>query len=95
MEGNTMQVKPIGERVLIKPLTEGERTKGGIYIPESAKEKKKEGEVIAVGTNKEGKDLPLKKGDRILYGGYSADEVRINDEEYVFVEFKDVLAKFE
>ena len=91
-----MEIRPIGERVLIKPLKEEtEKTKGGIYIPESAKEKKKEGEVIAVGCFKDGKELPLKRGDKVLYGGYSSDEVKMNDEEYIIVEFKDVLAKFE
>jgi len=90
-----MNIKPIGERVLIKPAQEEEKTKGGIYIPESAKEEKKEGEVIAVGTTKDGKDLPLKKGDRILYGGYSSDEFEIDGEKYIILDFKDVLAKIE
>ena len=90
-----MQIKPIGERVLIKPIDEGNKTKGGIYIPDTAKENKKEGEVIAVGTNKEGKELPLKKGDKILYGGYSSDEFEIDGQKYVILEFKDVLAKLE
>lgn len=87
-----MEVTPIGERVLIKPAKEEEKTKGGLYIPDSAKEKRKEGEVVAVGT-KDGKELPLKKGDRILYGGYSNEEIEVDGEEYVIVEFKDVLAK--
>jgi len=88
-----MNITPIGERVLIKPIKDEERTKGGIYIPESAKEEKKEGEVIAVGTTKEGKELPLKKGDKILYGGYSSDDFKIDGEKYIILEFKDVLAK--
>jgi chaperonin GroES len=89
-----MRIQPLGERILIKPTREEERTKGGIYIPESAREGKKEGEVIAVGT-KDGKDLPLKKGDKILYGGYSNDEFEIEGTKYVILEFKDVLAKLE
>lgn len=88
-----MNIQPIGERVLIKPLKEEERTQGGIYLPESAKEEKKEGEVIALGTFKDGKELPLKKGDRVVYGGYNADEITIKGEKFKIVEFKDILAK--
>jgi chaperonin GroES len=90
-----MDIKPLGERVLIKPQKKEERTKGGLYIPESAKEEKKEGEVIAFGTFKDGKDLPLKKGDKVIYGGYSSDEIEVGKDKYIFVDFKDVLAKFE
>lgn len=90
-----MKIKPIGERVLIKPKIEEDKTKGGIYIPDTAKESKKEGEVIEVGTAKDNKPLPLKKGDKILYGGYSSDEFEIDGEKYVILEFKDVLAKIE
>lgn len=86
-------ITPIGERVLIRPIKEEERTAGGIYIPESAKEKKKQGQVISVGQFKDGKELPLKTGDTILYGGYSSEEFKLGDEEYVMLEFKDVLAK--
>jgi chaperonin GroES len=88
-----MNITPLGERVLIKPKEAEERTKGGIYIPDSAKEEKKEGEVVAVGSYKDGKELPLKKGDKIIYGGYSADEFEVDGEKHVFVEFKDILAK--
>ncbi len=90
-----MKISPIGERVLIKPTKQEEKTKGGIYIPESAKEEKKEGEVIAVGRYKDGKELPLKKGDKVIYGGYSSDEIEIDGEKYLFVDFKDILAKIE
>jgi len=61
-----MAITPIGERVLIKPYRQDEKTKGGIYIPESAKEKKKQGTVIAAGTFKDGKELPVKPGDIII-----------------------------
>ncbi len=88
-----MNIQPIGERVLIKPLKEEERTQGGIYLPESAKEEKKEGEVIALGTFKDGKELPLKKGDKVLYGGYNTDEITIKGEKFKIIEFKDILAK--
>ncbi len=90
-----MKITPIGERVLIRPTREEEKTKGGIYLPESAKEQKKEGEVIAAGTFKDGKELPLKKGDRILYGGYSSEEFKIDGEKHLIIEFKDILAKME
>ncbi len=85
-------IRPIGERVLLKHQQKEEVTKGGIYIPESARQDKKEGIVIAVGTFEDGKELPLKKGDRVIYGGYQADEIELDDEKYVFVDFKDILA---
>ena len=90
-----MNIKPIGERILIKHTKQDEKTKGGIYIPETAKEEKKEGEIIAIGQCRDGKELPLKEGDRIIYGGYSSDEINIDKEKYVFVDFKDILAKIE
>ncbi len=90
-----MGIIPIGERVLMKPLRKDERTKSGIYIPESAQENRKEGIVVAVGTRDDGSSLPLKPGDRVLYGGYSADKFEIDSEAYVFVPFKDILAKIE
>jgi chaperonin GroES len=90
-----MRIKPLGERVLLKPLKGEEKTKAGIYIPESAKEEKKEGIVEAVGTLKDGGEIPLKKGDHVLYGGYSSDEVTIDGQDYVFVEYKDILGKIE
>ena len=88
-----MQIEPLGERVLIKQCKKEERTAGGIYIPDSAKEERKEGEVVAVGQFKDGKQLPLKKGDKIIYGGYSSEEIEIKGEKYIFIDFKDVLAK--
>lgn len=90
-----MNLKPLGERVLIKQAKKEEKTKGGLFIPDTAKEERKEGEVVAVGNFKDGKELPLKKGDRVLYGGYSSEDFEKDGEKYVFVEFKDILAKFE
>jgi len=87
-----MNLKPIGERVLIKPKEESV-TKGGIYIPEAAKEAKKEGEVMAVGNLKDNKPFPVEVGDAVIYGGYSSEDVEIDGKKYVFVELKDVLAK--
>lgn len=90
-----MKIKPIGERVLIKQELEEEKTKAGIYIPDSARQEKKQGIVVAVGKTKDGKDLPLKEGDRVIYGGYSSEDIEIDNEKYVFVDFKDILGIIE
>jgi len=88
-------IKPIGERVLLKPLKTEERTKSGIYLPKDANKDKKEAIVESVGEDKDGKPLPLKKGDRILYGGYSSEEFEIAGETFLIIEFKDILARLE
>lgn len=90
-----MQIKPIGERVLLEVVRKEEKTKSGLYIPEDAREEKKQGVVVAVGTFKEGKELPLKKGDRVLYGGYSSEEFEFEGKKYLIIEFKDVIALLE
>lgn len=92
-----MQVKPLADRVLIKPLETEEMKKGGIIIPDTAKEKPQEGEVMEVGPGRvtdDGKKIPmeLKKGDKILYGKYSGTEVTIDDVEYLIMRESDVLA---
>ncbi|APH38292.1 co-chaperone GroES [Methanohalophilus halophilus] len=87
-----MNIKPVGERVLIKPIKEEEVTSGGIYIPESAQKEKKEGNIVAAGTYEDGKELPVKKGDHVIYGGFQSDEMEMNGEKYLFIDFKDVLA---
>ncbi|HEY9207298.1 MAG TPA: co-chaperone GroES [Candidatus Methanoperedens sp.] len=89
-----MKIKPIGKRVLIKPVKEEERTRGGIYIPETAKEKKKQGLVVEIG-NIEEKEFPVKKGDVILYTGYSSEEMEIDGEKYLILDSKDIIAKIE
>jgi chaperonin GroES len=88
-----MNIQAIGERVILEPIKKEEKTSGGIYIPEEAQKDKKEGTVLAVGNFKDGKELPLKKGDRIIYGGYSSEKIELEDKEYILVEFKDILAK--
>jgi len=89
-----MTITPIGERVLIMPLEDPEKTKGGIYIPESAREGKKQGKVIAVGTMKEaGRQFPVTVNDVILYGGYSNEDFEIDGQKYIVIELKDVVAK--
>ncbi|HHF42288.1 MAG: co-chaperone GroES [Candidatus Aminicenantes bacterium] len=93
-----MKVIPLYDRVLLKRLEEKEVKKGGIIIPDTAKEKPQEAEVIEVGegrVSEEGKVVPLKvkKGDRVLIGKYSGTEVTIDDEEYVIVREEEILAK--
>ena len=95
-----MKIRPLQDRVLLKRLAEENKTKGGIIIPDSAKEKPVEAEVIAVGpgkVNDDGKRSPMdvKKGDRILIGKYSGSEIKIDDEEYVIVREDEILAVFE
>lgn len=90
-----MKIKPIGERVLIRiEKSKEEKTKSGIYLPKS-EEEKKQGIVEEVGTDKNGKQLPLNKGDKVLYSGYSHEDIEIEDRKYVIVEFKDIVAKLE
>jgi len=95
-----MKVRPLGDRVLVKPLEVEEKKKGGIIIPDTAKEKPQEGKVIAVGKGKiteEGKTLPLdvKVGDKILFGKYSGNEIKIDDEDYLIVKEEDILGIIE
>lgn len=90
------RIRPLQDRILVKRLTEEEKTKGGIIIPDSAKEKPQEGEVIAVGNGKildNGKLQPLdvKAGDRILFSKYSGTEVKIDGEEYTIMREDDIL----
>src|SRR5919198_459131 len=92
-----VNVQPLGDRVLVQPLEEQEVKKGGIIIPDTAKEKPQEGKVIAVGTGKvndDGKRLALdvKVGDKILFGKYSGSEVKVDDKDYLILREEDVLA---
>ncbi|WP_298666405.1 co-chaperone GroES [uncultured Methanofollis sp.] len=89
------KIQPIGERVLIKQERSEEKTKSGIYLPDSAQEKRKEGTVVSVGTFEDGRPLPIAAGDHVIYGGYSAEEIEIDGEKHLFVEWKDILAKVE
>jgi len=95
-----MKVKPLHDRILIKRVEEKETVKGGIIIPDTAKEKPQEGEVIAVGGGKkteEGKVIPLdvKAGDRILFGKYSGTEIKIDEEELLIIREDEVLGILE
>ena len=91
-----MQVKPLADRVMVKPLEELETKKGGIIIPDTAKERPMRGEVIEAGPGKieDGKKIAMevKKGDKVLYGKYSGTEVTINNIEYLIMRESDILA---
>jgi chaperonin GroES len=95
-----MKIRPLQDRVIVKRLEEEEKTKGGIIIPDSAKEKPQEGKVIAIGKGKvteDGKVIPLdvKAGDRILFGKYSGTEVKIEGEEHLIMREEDILGIIE
>lgn len=95
-----MKIKPLGDRVLVKPLEEKEVKKGNIIIPDTAKEKPQQGEVIAVGKGKmteDGKLLPMevKVGDKVLYGKYSGTEIKIDGQEYLILNQDDILGIIE
>ena len=93
----SLKLKPIGDRVIVQRLGSAEKTKSGLYLPDSAQEKPQEGKVIAVGSGKmlkNGKTVPLavKAGDRIIFGKYSGSEIKVDDKEYVFLSEDDILA---
>lgn len=89
---NTMNIKPLADRVLIKPAPAEEKTVGGIIIPDTAKEKPLQGEVLAVGGGTKDEEMVLKAGDRVLYGKYSGTEVELDGEKYLIMRQSDVLA---
>ncbi|MCF7894929.1 MAG: co-chaperone GroES [Candidatus Omnitrophica bacterium] len=91
-----MKVKPLGDRILIKQVDAEEKTAGGIVIPDTAKEKPQQAEVVAVGEGKKKEDgsiipLSVKEGDRVLYGKYSGTEISIEGEDYLIVKEEDIL----
>src|SRR4030043_199453 len=95
-----MKIRPLQDRVIVKRLEEEEKTKGGIIIPDTAKEKPQEGKVIAVGKGKvteDGKVIPLdvKVGDRILFGKYSGTEIKVEGEEHLIMREEDILGIIE
>jgi chaperonin GroES len=95
-----MKLRPLQDRILVKRVEEEEKTKGGIIIPDTAKEKPAEGKVTAVGNGKLGDDgkrvaLEIKKGDRILFGKYSGTEVNVEGDEYLIMREDDVLGVIE
>jgi chaperonin GroES len=95
-----MKMKPLGDRILLKRIEEEDKSKGGIIIPDTAKEKPQEGKVVAVGKGRmldDGKLVPLeiKKGDRVLFGKYSGTEVNLEGEEHLIVKEDDILGVIE
>ena len=92
-----MALKPLADRIVVRPLDAQEKTKSGLVLPDSAKEKPQEGKVIAVGTGRlldDGtvKSLEIKNGDRVLYGKYSGTEVSVEGDDYLILKEDDVLA---
>ena len=92
-----MALRPLGDRIVVRPLEAQEKTKSGILVPETAKEKPQEGKVLAVGTGRvldDGtvKTLEVKTGDKVLYGKYSGTEVHVSDQDYLILREDDVLA---
>jgi len=90
-----VKIKPLGDRVIVKPI-ERETMRGGIIIPDTAKEKPMEGEVLAVGPGKlsdkgERSTMEVKKGDRVLYGKYSGTEIKLDDETYLIIHQDEIL----
>ena len=95
-----MKIRPLQDRIIVRRFEEETKTKGGIYIPDTAKEKPAEGQVIAVGSGRvteDGKVVPLelKEGDRVLFGKYSGNEVKIDGEEFLIMNEGDVLGVIE
>jgi chaperonin GroES len=92
-----VKVAPLADRVVVKPLEEAEQMRGGLYIPDTAKEKPQQGEIVAVGPGRfddKGNRLPVevKVGDKVLYGKYSGTEVTVEGENYLILRESDVLA---
>ena len=91
-----VKVNPLADRVVVKPLEESEQMRGGLYIPDTAKEKPQEGEVVAAGPGRFEKDkrvpMEVKAGDKVLYGKYSGTEVTIDGDQYLILRESDILA---
>lgn len=97
MSNETVKLKPLGDRLIVRPLRGEEVTKGGIIIPDTAKEKPAQGEVMAAGSGKvleDGNYIPLevKVGDRVLYGKYSGTEIKFNGEDFLIIRESEILA---
>jgi len=95
-----LKIRPLGDRVVVKPLPMEERTKGGIVLPDTAKEKPQQGEVLAVGPGRlldNGQRVPidLKVGDKILYSKYAGNEIKMEGEEYLILRESDILGVIE
>ena len=94
------KLRPLGDRVLVKRVEQEEQTRGGIILPDSAKQKQEVGEVVAVGPGKKDKDgnlieMNIQVGNRVMWEKYGAQEVSLEDEEFIFVKFDDIIAIIE
>ena len=94
----TLKLQPLADRVVVRPIEREEKTKSGIYLPDTAREKPQEGEVLAVGPGRIGEDgkriaLDVKAGDTVIYAKYGGTEIKIDDEELVILRESDILAK--
>ena len=94
---SAVNIKPLADRVVVKPLDDSEEMRGGLYIPDTAKEKPQQGEIMAVGPGRVSDDgtrieMELSKGDKVLYGKYSGTEVTVGGEQYLILRESDVLA---
>ena len=87
-----MNIKPLADRVLVKPAPAEEKTAGGIIIPDTAKEKPLQGKVLATGNGTKDEEMVLKVGDHVLYGKYAGNEVELDGEKYIIMRQSDVLA---
>ena len=91
-----MGIKPIGDRVLVEPVTEAEITKAGIVLPDTIdKNKKAEGKIMAIGLGEKVSKLGLSAGQKIIFGQYAGDEVKVDDQEYKIINHEDILAVIE
>lgn len=88
-------MKPINDRVVVKPAPADEKTKGGIIIPDTAKEKPQRGEIVAVGPGKDGEEMTVKNGDIVLYGKYAGQEISWEGEDYLIMREDDILVILE
>jgi chaperonin GroES len=88
-----MKIEPLGERVLIKVLKQSAQTESGIYLPETAKEKPQEGEVVAIGPEVDEDDTPLAVGDIVMFPKYTGTEIKMDGEDYLIMDASDILAK--
>ncbi|MDH3592358.1 MAG: co-chaperone GroES [Planctomycetota bacterium] len=97
---NTPNIRPLGQNVLLRRLEAEEKTKGGIYLPDTAKEKPREGEVLAIGEGEVGKDgkrkdFQVKTGDRVIFSSYAGTEVKMAGEEFLIISEDDILGVVE
>lgn len=95
-----MKLRPLEDRLIIEPLNEGEKTKSGLYLPDTAKEKPEQGKVISVGPGRFDKDghrvpMEIKKGDRVLFTKYGPNEIKVDEKEYLIARQDDILAVIE